>query len=190
MPVRVSATACSSEITEDVPYIFFSVFLLPPKTKFLHSTYKQRVFSFLNIWLENWPPQSAAAVPEAGWRVFTILPLTGGRVGLEAISDLRPQAVIKAFYQPLPAPLHLAPAIFHSYSMLEVCSCHSWKVSSQLSATPRPTLPYPSTRCCSSASWDSFSLYEVTSSFSKWVAYISNWWRSGNLTQLTQKSQL
>ena len=84
---------------------FLSVFLPPSKTKFPHSASKQRVFSF-NIWLEKRPAQPVAALPKAGWRVFTILPLMGGSVCPGAISDLRQQA-LKALHRlssPLPPP--------------------------------------------------------------------------------------
>ena len=110
-------------------FFLSAVFLPPSKTKFPHSASKQRVFSF-NIWLEKRPAQPVAALPKAGWRVFRILPLTGGSVCPGAISDLRQQALKALDRLSSPLPPHQAPTILHSGSISAVCFCHSWKVPS------------------------------------------------------------
>lgn len=139
-------------------FFLSAVFLPPSKTKFPHSASKQRVFSF-NIWLEKRPAQPVAALPKAGWRVFTILPLMGGSVCPGAISDLRQQA-LKALHRlssPLPR-IRLPP--FCILAASQRC------VSATVGRCPPPH-PIPPPQGWSRASPNRFRLWEVTSRFNK-----------------------
>ena len=137
----ISRSSCCSLLLRNMLSPALSIFLclfflLLSITRFPDSVYKQRSFSFPGYLVRNFTCTVLWLLTpsEAGWKIFTFLPLTAGSVCREATSDLRHQ-LPEAFYQPSSLCIYSLP-FFH------IVASQTYALAMMGRCSPDP-LPFP-----------------------------------------------